>query len=72
MESLNPLHTREGIEEMKLLHADLIRSMPWNQREWQVLGSRVWGENMRGGELEQACSARRGRSELVGVRERGV
>jgi len=42
VESLNPQYPREGIEEMKLSHADLIRSRPWNQMEGEVLGSRVW------------------------------
>ena len=53
MESLNPKHPREGIEEMKLSHADLIRSRPWNQIEGEVLGSRVWGERESTGESEK-------------------
>jgi len=48
VESLNPLHTREGIEEMKLLHADLIHSRPWNQREWEVWALGFGGEHERG------------------------
>ena len=53
VESLNPLHTREGIEEMKLPDADLIRSRPWNQMERKDLGIRVWERKMRGRELSK-------------------
>ena len=53
MESLNLLYTREGIEEMKLLDADLIRSRPWNQMERKDLGIRVWERKMRGRELSK-------------------
>ena len=57
MESLNPQHPREGIEEVKLSHTDLIRSRPWNQVEGEVLGSRVWGRTWerraREGELRE-------------------
>ena len=42
MESLNPLHTRERIEEMKLPDADLIIPRPWNQVEREDLVLRVW------------------------------
>ena len=69
MESLNLQHPREGIEEMKLPHADLIRSRPWNQMEGEVLGSRVWGEHGRGrareGELRELGRV----SGSLGVRE---
>ena len=70
MESLNPKHPREGIEEMKLSHADLIRSRPWNQME----DGRIWvlgfGVRMRG---ESSGRSRAGRGEDEGVvgRERG-
>ena len=70
MESLNPQHPREGIEEMKLPHADLIRSRPWNQMEGRFLGSRVWGESERG-ELGHEPSWARGGEGVVG-RERRV
>ena len=53
VESLNPLHTREGIEEMKLPDADLICSGPWNQMEREDLGIRVWERKMRGRELSR-------------------
>ena len=53
MESLNPLYTREGIEEMKLPDADLIRSRPWNQMEREDLGIRVWERKMRGRKLNR-------------------
>ena len=53
VESLNPLHTREGIEEMKLPDADLIRSRPWNQMEREDLGIRVWERKMRGRKLNR-------------------
>jgi hypothetical protein len=53
LESLNPLHTSEGFEEMKLLDADLIRSRPWNQMERKDLGIRDWERKMRGRELSR-------------------
>ena len=72
MESLNPEHPREGIEEMKLPHADLIRSRPWNQMEGEVLGSRVWGERERARERVRKSWGVRGDAEEVGERERVV
>ena len=72
MESLNPLHTREGIEEMKLSHADLICSRPWNQMEGEVLGNRVWGERERARERVRKSWGIRGDTEEVGERERVV
>ena len=53
VESLDPLHTREGIEEMKLPDADSIRSRPWNQMEREGLGIRVWERKMRGRKLNR-------------------
>ena len=65
MERLNPQHPREGIEEMKFPHADLIRSRPWNQMEGEVLGSRVCGIAREGelGELGRVNGS-------LGVREK--
>ena len=55
---------------MKLPHADLIRSRPWNQMEGRFLGSRVWGESERG-ELGHEPSWAQGGEGVVG-RERRV
>ena len=54
VESLNPQHPQEGIEEMRLPDAGLIRSNPWNQMEGEVLGSRVWRRIWGRGELGRA------------------
>ena len=43
----------EGIEEMKLPDADLIRSRPWNQMKRKDLEIRVWERKMRGRELNR-------------------
>ena len=51
---LESLHPREGIEKMKLPHADLIRSRPWNQMEGDVLGSSVWRRTWEGRARAQA------------------
>ena len=66
---MNPQHPREGLEEMKLPHADLIRSRPWNQMEGEVLGSRVWGERESTGKSEKELGVG-GNTEEVGERER--
>jgi len=69
VESLNPQHPKEGIEEMKLPHADLIRSRPWNQMEVEVLGSRVWGRTWEG-ESSGGRAGRAGKGEWVVGSER--
>ena len=72
MESLNPQHPREGIEEMKLPHADLIRSRPWNQMEVRFCALGFGGEHGRGraweGELRELGRV----NGSLGVRERDL
>ena len=70
MESLNPQHPREEIEEMELPHADLIRSRPWNKMEVRFWALGFGGEHGRGrareGELRELGRV----SGSLGVRER--
>ena len=56
---------------MKLPHADLIRSRPWNQMEGEILSSRVWGRTWEG-ESSGGRAERAGKGEWVVGSEREI